>query len=59
LETIIKQAESSKDGALKLASQILEDYRPLKHEVDRYRGELLGLRKLPELHEVEPQIPIE
>merc|ERR1712095_208212 len=49
METIIKQAEESKRTAIDSARRIAEDYRPLKHEVDLMRTELLGLEKLPEL----------
>lgn len=49
METIIKQAEESKRTALDSARRVVEDYRPLKHEVDLMRTELLGLEKLPEL----------
>jgi hypothetical protein len=49
METVIKQAEESKRGALESARRVIEDYRPLKHEVDLMRTELLGLEKLPEL----------
>jgi len=31
------------------ARRLVDDYRPLKHEVDLMRTELLGLEKLPEL----------
>jgi hypothetical protein len=55
----MKQAEAAKESALKSASRLMEDYRPLKHEVDRYRQELLGLRKLPDLHELEPHVSLE
>ena len=49
METVIKQAEESKRGAHESARRIVDDYRPLKHEVDLMRTELLGLEKLPEL----------
>ncbi len=49
METVIKQAEESKRGALESARRVVEDYRPLKHEVDLMRTELLGLEKLPDL----------
>lgn len=55
----MKQADAAKENALKSACRLMEDYRPLKHEVDRYRQELLGLRKLPDLHELEPQVSLE
>merc|ERR1712111_272331 len=49
METVIKQAEESKRIAMDSARRLVEDYRPLKHEVDLMRTELLGLEKLPEL----------
>merc|ERR1712062_920634 len=49
METVIKQAEESKRTAMDSARRLVEDYRPLKHEVDLMRTELLGLEKLPEL----------
>lgn len=49
METVIKQAEESKRSALESARRIVDDYRPLKHEVDLMRTDLLGLEKLPEL----------
>lgn len=49
METVIKQAEESKRVAIDSARRAVDDYRPLKHEVDLMRTELLGLEKLPEL----------
>lgn len=49
METVIKQAEESKRSAMDSARRLVDDYRPLKHEVDLMRTELLGLEKLPEL----------
>ena len=49
METVMKQAEESKRTTIDNARRIVEDYRPLKHEVDLMRTELLGLEKLPEL----------
>ena len=43
------QAEESKRNTIDSARRLAEDYRPLKHEVDLMRTELLGLEKLPEL----------
>ena len=42
METVIKQAEESKRSALESARRVVDDYRPLKHEVDLMRTELLG-----------------
>ena len=44
----MKQAEEAKRQSHDSARRILEDYGPLKHEVDLMRTELLGLEKLPE-----------
>ncbi|XP_034253312.1 zinc finger C4H2 domain-containing protein [Thrips palmi] len=53
METVIKQAEESRNRALDTAKRIHDDYRPLKHDVDRLRREYLGLDRLPDLHEEE------
>ena len=45
----MKQAEEAKRQSGESARRILEDYAPLKHDVDLMRTELLGLEKLPEL----------
>ena len=45
----MKQAEEAKRQSHDSARRILEDYVPLKHDVDLMRTELLGLEKLPEL----------
>lgn len=45
----MKQAEESKRQAHDSARRILEEYGPLKHDVDLMRTELLGLEKLPDL----------
>ena len=49
METVIKQAEESKRNSMESARRLYDDYRPLKHDVDLMRTELLGLDKLPEL----------
>ena len=49
METVMKQAEEAKRQSGESARRILEDYAPLKHDVDLMRTELLGLDKLPEL----------
>lgn len=49
METVIKQAEEAKRNAMESARRVVDDYRPLKHEIDLMRTELLGLEKLPEL----------
>lgn len=53
METVIKQAEESRNRALDTAKRIHDDYRPLKHDIDRLRREYLGLDRLPDLHEEE------
>lgn len=45
----MKQAEEAKRQANESARRLLDDYLPLKHDVDMMRTELLGLEKLPEL----------
>ena len=45
----MKQADEAKRNAQESARRLLEEYRPLKHDVDLMRTELLGLEKLPEL----------
>ena len=55
METVIKQAEESKRSAIENARRLVEDYRPLKHEVDLMRTELLGLDKLPEFGQEEKE----
>ncbi|CAG0890409.1 unnamed protein product [Darwinula stevensoni] len=59
METVIKQAEASRESAYKSARCLLEEYRPLKTEIDRRRQELLGLSRLPDLNENERHISIE
>ncbi len=49
METVMKQAEEAKRQSGDTARRVLEDYTPLKHDVDLMRVELLGLEKLPEL----------
>ena len=45
----MKQAEEAKRNAQSSARSLLDEYRPLKHDVDLMRTELLGLEKLPDL----------
>ncbi|CAG0880290.1 unnamed protein product [Cyprideis torosa] len=54
LETIMKQAEASRESAYQSARRFHEEYRPLKGQVDRLRSDILGLRKLPDLPDPEP-----
>jgi len=49
METVMKQAEEAKRQASDSARRILDDYGPLKQEVDLMRVELLGLEKLPDV----------
>ena len=49
METVMKQAEEAKRQAADSARRILDDYGPLKQEVDLMRVELLGLDKLPDV----------
>lgn len=56
MESVIKQAEESRNRALDAAKRIHEDYRPLKLEIDRMRREYLGIERLPELHEEEADL---
>ena len=45
----MKQAEEAKRNAQSSARALLDEYRPLKHDVDLMRTELLGIEKLPDL----------
>jgi len=49
METVMKQAEEAKRNAQSSARALLDEYRPLKHDVDLMRTELLGIEKLPDL----------
>ena len=49
METVMKQAEEAKRQASDSARRIIDDYGPLKQEVDLMRVELLGLEKLPDV----------
>ena len=49
METVMKQAEEAKRQATENARRLVEDYAPLKHDVDLMRVELLGLEKLPDM----------
>lgn len=53
MENVIKKAEEARNRSLDRAKRIHEDYRPLKHDIDRMRRDYLGLERLPELHEEE------
>ena len=49
METIIKQAEEAKRNSQESARRLYEEYRPMKHDVDIMRTELLGLDKLADI----------
>uniref|UniRef100_A0A1B6LEE2 C4H2-type domain-containing protein n=1 Tax=Graphocephala atropunctata TaxID=36148 RepID=A0A1B6LEE2_9HEMI len=53
MENVIKKAEEARNRSLDRAKRVHEDYRPLKHDIDRMRRDYLGLERLPELHEEE------
>ena len=49
METVMEQAEGAKRQSHDSARRILDEYGPLKHDIDLMRTDLLGLEKLPEL----------
>ena len=49
METILKQSDESRRAAQENARKLLNDYIPLKQDVNRMRTELLDLDKLPDL----------
>jgi len=53
MESVIKQAEDSRNKAVEVARHLYNEYRPMKAEVDRTRRECLGLDILPDLQEEE------
>ena len=55
METVMKQAEEAKRAAAENARRIIDDYAPLKHDVDLMRTELLGLEKLPDLPQTDKE----
>ncbi|XP_033218498.1 zinc finger C4H2 domain-containing protein isoform X3 [Belonocnema kinseyi] len=57
MESVIKQAEESRNRARETAKLIhINDYQPLKHDIDRMRRDYLGLERLPELCETESEL---
>lgn len=56
METVIKQAEESRQRSIQMAQRYHEDFAPLKMEVDTMRRDYLGLDRLPDLHEEEGSI---
>nr|CAG4645225.1 EOG090X0H8R [Leptodora kindtii] len=53
MESVIKQAEDSRNKAIEVARHLYNEYRPMKADVDRTRRECLGLDILPDLEEEE------
>ncbi|XP_050536335.1 zinc finger C4H2 domain-containing protein [Daktulosphaira vitifoliae] len=53
MEGVIKKAEESRNRSMERAKQVHDEYKPLKMDIDRMRRDLLGLERLPELHEEE------
>ncbi len=51
MENAIKKAEETRNSSLEKAKRIHEEYQSLKFELDRLRQDILGLERLPELHE--------
>ncbi|XKL62916.1 hypothetical protein PGB90_002749 [Kerria lacca] len=51
MENAIKKAEETRNSSLEKAKRIHEEYQSLKFELDRLRQDILGLDRLPELHE--------
>lgn len=56
MENVIKKAEEARNTSLDRAKRIHEEYQPLKFELDRLRQDILGLERLPELHEEEKDL---
>lgn len=51
MENAIKKAEEMRASALEKVKRVHEEYQSLKFELDRLRQDVLGLERLPELHE--------
>ncbi|KAK2715720.1 hypothetical protein QYM36_010333 [Artemia franciscana] len=49
IELVIKQTDENRGRAADRVRRLMEDYRPLKMEVDRLRRDCLGLESLPEI----------
>ncbi|XP_065583755.1 zinc finger C4H2 domain-containing protein-like [Artemia franciscana] len=64
IELVIKQTDENRGRAADRVRRLMEDYRPLKMEVDRLRRDCLGLESLPEieseaLSDIAPQSAVE
>jgi len=55
LEGIIKQAKDSRSAAQENARKLLQEYVPLKQDVNRLRTDILDLAKLPEISDEEKE----
>lgn len=56
MESVIKKSEESRNRSMERAKQVHDEYKPLKMDIDRMRRDLLGLERLPELHEEESDL---
>lgn len=56
MEGVIKKAEESRNQSMERAKLVHDEYKPLKMDIDRMRRDLLGLERLPELHEEESDL---
>ncbi|XP_050430281.1 zinc finger C4H2 domain-containing protein [Adelges cooleyi] len=56
MEGVIKKAEESRNRSMERAKQVHDEYKPLKLDIDRMRRDVLGLERLPELHEEESDL---
>jgi len=56
MESVIKKAEESRNRSMERAKQVHDEYKPLKTDIDLMRRDLLGLERLPELHEEESDL---
>ena len=51
MENAIKKAEETRASTLEKVKLVHGEYQSLKFELDRLRQDILGLERLPELHE--------
>ena len=51
MENAIKKAEETRASTLEKVKRVHGEYQSLKFELDRLRQDILGLERLPELHE--------
>jgi len=56
MESVIKQSDQMRGRSLEAAKRLHAEFLPVKVEVDRLRNSCLGLERLPELHEEEPEL---